>query len=257
VPTATCFGSLSTTKFLSPVAIRPNFRHTSSRLNMLNSRSDTNSISLAECNSGTTHKPPIAVNTTIWIKDILATSGNTGTPLAETYPARCHYCQMQILIMLSSIILLIPRGQFLGLCRYCIRWAICARTHTHRHTHTATSRLCYTIATVWLPGLARTHTTVWSTGVPCDWSVRPGRVSSVQYTYPDCTLYDLWIIHWNGCLCAQPRKYKRLRMCNTEGSSLCGGGVAAMCVYILFVCNLELWTFQHFTLYSYDVSVGQ
>jgi len=37
---------------------------------------------------------PFAVNTAIEIKDITATSGNTAQLLADTYPARCHYCRI-------------------------------------------------------------------------------------------------------------------------------------------------------------------
>jgi hypothetical protein len=108
--------------------MRPTFHRTSSPPHMLNSGFHTNSISFAECNSGTTHKPPFAINTVVSIRHITATTGNTAHPLLETYPARCHYCRMRkSTFRLSSIVVLIPRGQF-----------VCCATvaFSERHVHT-------------------------------------------------------------------------------------------------------------------------
>ena len=48
---------------------------------------------------------------------------------------------------------------------------------------------------------------------------------------------SLWIIYWCGCLCAQPRKKKRLWWCERGVWSLCVV-VAAVCWCVMWCCNI-------------------
>ena len=51
-------------------------------------------ISLNTFDSGTTQKLTFGFSTTIEIKNVTATSENTGTILSRKIALRCHYCRM-------------------------------------------------------------------------------------------------------------------------------------------------------------------
>jgi hypothetical protein len=70
-------------------------------------------ISLAECNSVTTQKLPFGVNITIELKNIINKSDNTGTLLSRNVSRWMPLLSDVFVILLSSIVVLTPNGQFL------------------------------------------------------------------------------------------------------------------------------------------------
>ena len=61
---------------------------------------------------------PLGVNTTIELKNITATSDDSGTILVESYPARCHYYKMRLLHFELNYIN--SKWAVFGLCHYYI-----------------------------------------------------------------------------------------------------------------------------------------
>ena len=82
-------------------------------------------LSLTECNSGITPKLPIWSWYYDWVSVTTASDSNdilrgvlqlTGVPLLSSV----------VVMFCSSIVVLMPNGQFLGLYHYYIQWAICS-----------------------------------------------------------------------------------------------------------------------------------
>jgi hypothetical protein len=69
-------------------------------------------ISLTESNTGTTQRLPFGVYTTIELKNIRNTSDNTGTLLSQNTENMPLFSDVDV-ILLKSIIVLTPNGQFL------------------------------------------------------------------------------------------------------------------------------------------------
>jgi len=71
-------------------------------------------ISLTECNTGTTPKLPFAVKYKNWAKkNITIVSENTGTLLSKNTLRQMPLLSDVAAILVSSIVLLTPNGQFL------------------------------------------------------------------------------------------------------------------------------------------------
>jgi hypothetical protein len=70
-------------------------------------------ISLIEYDTGTTQKLPFGVNTTTEVKNITATSNNTGTLLQQNIPCYMQLLLNVVVIFLRSIVVLTPQvGNF-------------------------------------------------------------------------------------------------------------------------------------------------
>jgi len=65
-------------------------------------------ISLTESNTGTTQKSPRAVNTMIELKNVTATSDNTG----QNTPRQMPLLSDVVVTFFSSIVVLLPNGNF-------------------------------------------------------------------------------------------------------------------------------------------------
>jgi len=80
-----------------------------------------------ECNSGIFQKSPFECKTTTQLKNMTATSGNTGTIVSRNTPRWMHLLLGVVVTFLSSIVVLTPNGQFFGFYHYCVQWASCKR----------------------------------------------------------------------------------------------------------------------------------
>jgi hypothetical protein len=69
-------------------------------------------ISLTEYDTGTTQKLPFGVNTTTELKNITATSNNTGTLLQQNILWYMQLLSNVVVIFCRSIVVLTPSGQF-------------------------------------------------------------------------------------------------------------------------------------------------
>ena len=73
----------------------------------------TGTISLTECNSGTTEISPFGVNTAIELKEMTATSDNDGIQRGVLQLTSAPVFSDVLVKFLSSILVLTPNGQFL------------------------------------------------------------------------------------------------------------------------------------------------
>jgi hypothetical protein len=67
---------------------------------------------VTECNSGTTQKYTIVVNSTIVLRSVTSTSGNTGTFVSYIVPRQMPLLS-NVVICLRPVVELTPDGQFL------------------------------------------------------------------------------------------------------------------------------------------------